>query len=269
MCLIVLAYRAHPDFPLIVAANRDEFLDRPAEPARFWPAEPHVLAGRDHKAGGTWLGVTTGGRFAALTNYRDLRRPLVQGPSRGSLVRSALEDGFFPVGTEVYDGLNLLYGTVDELMYHNNITGETLPLVPGIHGLSNHLLNTPWPKVERAKRGMEQILGGASDMVEQLFQLLGDGTTASDELLPDTGLEMDRERALSSIHISLPNYGTRCSTVVLFSNEGSISFDERVSEPATRSSYSFDVGQRNKTEGFGVELAGRTTTNGIPGHKGQ
>lgn len=247
MCLIVLAYRAHPVYPLIVAANRDEFLDRPAEPARFWPAEPHVLAGRDRKAGGTWLGVTTRGRFAALTNYRDLRRAQVSGPSRGSLVRSALEAGFVPEGTDAYDGFNLLYGAADELMYHNNITGETAPLAAGIHGLSNHLLNTPWPKVERAKHGMQRILGDATDMVEQLFQLLGDRTTASDEQLPDTGLDVVRERALSSIHIDLPNYGTRCSTVILFSDNGTITFEERVGEPATRSSYSFDVGQRNKT----------------------
>ncbi len=245
MCLIVLAYRAHPVFPLIVAANRDEFLDRPAEPARFWPAEPHVLAGRDRKAGGTWLGVTTRGRFAALTNHRDLRRPAVNGPSRGSLVRIALEEDFLPTGTEVHDGFNLLYGTANELMYHNNITGEVTPLRSGIHGLSNHLLNTPWPKVQRAKQGMQRILDGATEMVGPLFELLADGTPANDEQLPDTGLDLERERALSSIHIALPNYGTRCSTVILFSNKGTITFEERVGEPVSRSRYSIEVAERN------------------------
>ncbi|MBK9177107.1 MAG: NRDE family protein [Flavobacteriales bacterium] len=231
MCLIAIAYKSHPRFPLIVAANRDEFLDRSAAPAHFWPAEPHVLAGRDHRAGGTWLGVTTTGRFAALTNYRDLRRPAVQGPSRGVLVRQALENGFEPIGTEVYDGFNLLHGTVDVLRYHNNIIGDDEVLPAGVHGLSNHLLNTPWPKVERAKQALASIVLEADPSAEAMFQLLADDSMAPDNTLPDTGLDLERERALSAICIRFPGYGTRCSTVVMVDERGEVYFEERVLEP--------------------------------------
>lgn len=239
MCHIAIAYKVHPSFPLIVAANRDEFLDRSAEPARFWPAEPHVLAGRDLRAGGTWLGVTTMGRFAALTNYRDLRRPSVEGPSRGLLVRQALEKGFAPVGTEVYEGFNLLHGEVDALRYHNNINGRDEALPAGVHGLSNHLLNTPWPKVERAKQALSGIVGEPHPSAEAMFQLLLDGRFAPDEALPDTGLDVARERALSAILIRTPGYGTRCSTVLMVDEHGEVSFEERVLEPAGVSRHQF------------------------------
>ena len=158
MCLIVLAYKAHPRFPLIVAANRDEFLDRPTLPAHFWSDAPDILAGRDERAGGTWLGITRSGRFAALTNYRDLRLPLVKGPSRGGLVRAGLDGSLDPTATGGYEGFNLLYGAVDALRYHTNVNGTDQPLEPGIRGLSNHLLDTPWPKVKRAKAGLTRLL---------------------------------------------------------------------------------------------------------------
>lgn len=239
MCLIALAYQVHPRYPLIVAANRDEFHDRLAEPARYWPAEPHVLAGRDRRAGGTWLGVTASGRFAALTNYRDLRLPPVPGPSRGALVRQALDHGFVPTDTSKYEGFNLLYGTTDALRYHTNIGGKDEALAPGIHGLSNHLLDTPWPKVQRAKERLTEILETAEPSVESMFEMLSDGGMAPDEQLPDTGLDLDRERALSSICITMAGYGTRCSTVVLVASDGTITFEERVREPRSISRYSF------------------------------
>lgn len=239
MCLIALAYKVHPSYPLIVAANRDEFLDRLAEPARFWPAEPHVLAGRDRRAGGTWLGITTSGRFAALTNYRDLSLPPVHGPSRGALVRQALDPGFVPAETTKYEGFNLLYGATDALRYHTNIGGKDEGLAPGIHGLSNHLLDTPWPKVQRAKERIAEIVKAAEPSVEAMFEMLADGGPAPDERLPDTGLDLDRERALSSICITTEGYGTRCSTVVLVANDGTITFEERVREPRSTSRYSF------------------------------
>ncbi len=239
MCLITFAYKVHPKYPLIVAANRDEFLDRLAEPARFWPAEPHVLAGRDRRAGGTWLGMTTNGRFAALTNHRDLRAPRTPGPSRGGLVRSALEPGFVPSGTAQYDGFNLLYGTVHALRYHSNISGEDADVASGVHGLSNHLLDTPWPKVQRAKQGMASIAGMAEPSVEALFELLADEHIAPDAELPDTGLDLERERALSAIHITTGGYGTRCSTVLLVDMSGRVTFEERTRQPLNVARYSF------------------------------
>lgn len=239
MCLIAFAYKVHPEYPLILAANRDEFLDRPADPARFWPAEPHVLAGRDRKAGGTWLGITTGGHFAALTNYRDLRMPRVEGPSRGGLVRKAMEPGFVPGDTSIYEGFNLLYGPLASLRYHGNVGSMDHTIAPGVHGLSNHLLNTPWPKVERAKQELERIVSADHPSAVALFGLLADGTTATDDQLPDTGLDRPRERALSAIHIAMEGYGTRCSTVLLVRADGQVFFEERVIAPRNVSRFQF------------------------------
>ncbi len=241
MCLIALAYKVHPEFPLILAANRDEFLDRPADPARFWPAEPHVLAGRDRKAGGTWLGLTTSGHLAALTNYRDLRTPPVQGPSRGILVRQALEPGFRPTATHNYDGFNLIYGPLQALRYHSNIRLADMELPPGVHGLSNHLLDTPWPKVQRAKAAMANMALSTAPSSGSLFELLADDSVADDASLPDTGLDRDRERALSAICIRMEEYGTRCSTVILVHRSGRITFEERTVEPFGRVEYTIDA----------------------------
>ena len=228
MCLIALAYKVHPRFPLIVAANRDEFLDRPAEPAHWWSDAPDILAGRDERAGGTWLGITKSGRFAAITNYRDMRMDFPQGPSRGMLVRQALEEGIDPKDTAAYAGFNLVYGAFDELRYHNNINGTDEPLAPGIHGLSNHFLDTPWPKVVKAKQETERLLKlPEAEMKDGLFSLLADDGTAPDKTLPDTGLPLEMERAASSIFIKSPGYGTRCSTVLLVDKEGMVRFEER------------------------------------------
>lgn len=226
MCLIALAYKVHARFPLIVAANRDEFLSREADPAHFWPDLPLVLAGRDRRALGTWMGITLSGRFAALTNHRDLRRPPIAGPSRGLLVRDALlaEPEADPVARE---GYNLLHGPIEALRYRSNITGEDRVLQPGIHGLSNALLNTPWPKVVRAKQSMERMVLSDRPDPEAMFRLLQDARPAPDHQLPETGLGIDRERALSSIRIDLPGYGTRCSTVMLVSATGLVRFEER------------------------------------------
>jgi uncharacterized protein with NRDE domain len=226
MCLIALAYKVHARFPLIMAANRDEFLSREADPAHFWPDLPLVLAGRDRRALGTWMGITLSGRFAALTNHRDLRRPPIAGPSRGLLVRDALlaEPEADPVARE---GYNLLHGPIEALRYRSNITGEDRVLQPGIHGLSNALLNTPWPKVVRAKQSMERMVLSDRPDPEAMFRLLQDARPAADHQLPETGLGIDRERALSSIRIDLPGYGTRCSTVMLVSVTGLVRFEER------------------------------------------
>jgi uncharacterized protein with NRDE domain len=210
-----------------VAANRDEFLDRPTTPLHFWENAPHILAGRDERAGGTWMGLSTAGRFAALTNYRDLRRPDVQGPSRGALVHHVLDQELGELDTRQYAGFNLLHGTIDTLRYHSNVTGANTLLGPGIHGLSNHLLNTPWPKVQRAKAGLAQLIRSEELNVEAFFNLLGDGTPAPDDALPDTGIGQVWERALSSIRIQTEGYGTRCSSVILMDAMGKARFVER------------------------------------------
>lgn len=224
----MFAYRAHARFPLILAANRDEFRERPAQPAHWWADLPQILAGRDLQAGGTWLGITRSGRFAAITNHRDLRRAPIGGPSRGRLVRMALEGEIDPAGSTDYEGFNLLHGTVDALRYHNNIQQVDEALAPGIHGLSNAFLDTPWPKVERAKAGLEKLLDADDPaLITGLFALLADGSPAPDDLLPDTGLPLELERAASSIFIPTPGYGTRCSTVILVDDQGLVRFEER------------------------------------------
>lgn len=231
MCLIALAYKVHPHYPLIVAANRDEFLERPTRKLHFWDDAPHILAGRDERAGGTWMGLDVKGHFAALTNYRDMHRKDPEGPSRGALVRHAIEHGTLDQDTSVYAGFNLLYGPVEALRYHSNISGEDRLLEPGIHGLSNHLLNTPWPKVQRAKQGMEHALRSGMPSVEALFAMLADGTQAGDGELPETGIGAEWERSLSSIMIRAEGYGTRSSTVVLVSANGVASVFERSFQP--------------------------------------
>lgn len=228
MCLIAIAYQIHPRYPLIVAANRDEFKQRPTERAHFWDDAPEFLAGRDLRAGGTWLGVTRTGRFAAITNYRDMRRSQTEGPSRGALVREALEHDIDPKATAAFAGFNLLYGPVDSLRYHNNIDDRDEAITPGIHGLSNAFLDTPWPKVVSAKQRMKGLLDlPESELVKGLFTLLADDAKAPDALLPDTGLPLEMERSASSIFIRSEGYGTRCSTVVLVDRTGQVYFEER------------------------------------------
>jgi uncharacterized protein with NRDE domain len=231
MCLIVLAYKVHPKYRLIVAANRDEFLDRPTKPLHVWPDAPHILAGRDERAGGTWMGLTTTGRFAALTNYRDLRRPEVKGPSRGGLVHHVLDKDLGGLDTTLFAGFNLLYGPIDALRYHSNVTGVDQLMEPGIHGVSNHLLNTPWPKVQLAKAGMVEAIRSAEPDPDLLFRLLGDDTPAPDMALPDTGIGLSWERVLSPIRIRTEGYGTRCSSVVLCDIQGHARFLERSFAP--------------------------------------
>ncbi|MBK9148914.1 MAG: NRDE family protein [Flavobacteriales bacterium] len=226
MCLIAFAYKTNPRYPLIVAANRDEFLDRPTVPAHFWPDLPGILAGRDGKALGTWVGITTNGRFAAVTNFRDLRRAPVNGPSRGLLVRDALL-AEPPPDQEPMDGYNLLHGTVEHLRFRSNISGADERIAPGVHGLSNALLNTPWPKVRRAVSALQDVAAMEEPGVEAIFSILSDERSASDSELPDTGLDLERERALSSIRIAMPGYGTHCSTVILVSHNGEVRFEER------------------------------------------
>lgn len=243
MCLIVLAHQVHPRYPLIVAANRDEFRERPARTAHFWEDAPWILAGRDLRAGGTWMGITRGGRFAAVTNHRDLRRaPTEPGPSRGILVRQALDGVADTTAWSGSQGFNLIHGPLDRLHYANNIEPTDQPLPPGVHGLSNAFLDTQWPKVERAKASMLRALDGADEeRIDALFGLLADVTVAPDAELPDTGLPRSTERAVSSIFIPGGPYGTRCSTVIIVDHHGAVYFEERTWPTEHRAQHSFTI----------------------------
>ena len=242
MCLIAIAYRSHERYPLIVAANRDEFTNRPAKAMHFWDDAPEILAGRDLKACGTWMGITTKGRFAAITNHRDLRRPAKQGPSRGMLVRQVLETGVLPT-VSGYEGFNLVHGHWRELHYVNNVDGTAIGLPAGVHGLSNAFLNTPWPKVERAKRAMRSIVQQNDPNMEDLFELLANEDLAPDEQLPETGVDRQWERLLSAVRIKAEGYGTRCSTVLLIDNDGRAVIEERTldAETLVKTAYELDL----------------------------
>ncbi len=235
MCLIVLAWRTHPGYRLIVAANRDEYFGRPAAPAGFWDDHPSVLAGRDLEAGGTWLGITLDGRFAALTNYRNPADKKTGAPSRGALVSEFLTGKMTPLeylqGVErravKYNGFSLLVGHTTSLYFLSNRGGHVTRVDPGIHGLSNHLLDTPWPKVEKSKAKLAKQLEKPFDAAEA-FRLLDDTERAPSTTLPSTGVSLELEERLSAIRIlAVGGYGTRCSTVLSLGEGGKIEFHER------------------------------------------
>lgn len=233
MCLIVVGWQAHPDYPLVVAANRDEFLVRPAVPAHWWTDAPDLLAGRDLEAGGTWMGVSRSGRFAALTNYRDptLHRP--GAPSRGTLVRDCLTasddaqsrlDAVAAVSAG-YAAFNLLVSDGKRLGIHESTTGVVRMLEPGVYGLSNHVLDTPWPKVRLARA---RFAAGLAQLPahDAFLSLLRDDTPAPDHHLPETGVSAEWERWLSPAFIRAPGYGTRCSTLIAVHRDGGVIFRE-------------------------------------------
>jgi uncharacterized protein with NRDE domain len=236
MCLVLIALNSHPDYSLIVAANRDEFYDRPTAPAAFWADAPSVLAGRDLKAGGTWLGIDRRGRFAAVTNYRQGRRERPAPRSRGRLVSDFLRTDTgarhhlqrVQGDAALYNGFNLIAGDARELLYCSNREGRARSLPPGVYGLSNHLLDTAWPKVTATKSGLTALLNGsASGLSAGLFALLSDRSRPTDDLLPSTGVGREWERLLSSAFIASDDYGTRSSTVVLAGRDAGIIFIER------------------------------------------
>ncbi|MEO6393773.1 MAG: NRDE family protein [Pyrinomonadaceae bacterium] len=235
MCSIFLAYEEHPDYRLIVAANRDEFFDRRTAAAGYWEDAPGVLAGRDLRSGGTWLGLGGNHRFAAVTNYRDPAAPAGR-MSRGRLVSDFIAGTDSPEryldaiseSTAEYSGFNLLVSDSRSLWYFSNRNGAAQELSPGIYGLSNHLLDTPWPKVVKGKSALASALSDPEEVrIEQLFALLANDAQAPDDELPDTGIGREKERALSPIFIQTPDYGTRSATVVLDSIDGTTVFCER------------------------------------------
>ena len=234
MCLIVLAWQVHPDYPLVVAANRDEFFARPAAPASFWTDQPDVLAGRDLDAGGSWLGVTRRGRFAALTNYREGSQPRPEAPSRGALVADFLcgkddPQGYLEALAErggQYNGFNLFVGDGQHLGYYSNRGAGWRALEPGIYGLSNHLIDTPWPKLAAAKTAFTAALAQLPTTTA-FFELLADRELVADAHLPETGVTIEWERILSAVFVASPAYGTRASTLLTLARSGQVTLTER------------------------------------------
>jgi uncharacterized protein with NRDE domain len=258
MCLILFAYKVHPAFNLVLAANRDEFYHRATRPLGFWSDREYILAGRDLKGGGTWLGVTRSGRFAALTNYRDPASLKANAPSRGLLLTSFLSSNIHPkaylddIRSEghLFNGFNLLAGDTNGLYYYSNRGNGAVALSPGFYGLSNHLLDTAWPKVERGKRGLENLLRGQRIVQpERLFHLLSDRSAPLPERLPDTGVGRRWEKILGPLFIVSRHYGTRCSSVLLLSPSGRILFSERSFHPARFGCYTTST----RTFHFSVE----------------
>jgi uncharacterized protein with NRDE domain len=259
MCLILIALDSHPDYSLVVAANRDEFYDRPSAAAAFWSDHPDVLGGRDLKAGGTWLGVDRSGRFAAVTNYRQGEREAAAPRSRGHLVSdyltTAVEARAYLERVErdapLYNGFNLILGDARELFYYSNREGSRRRLGPGIYGLSNHLLDTPWPKVTSGKNALSTLLGSGSELVPDLLRLLSDRSQPADHSLPETGVGLAWERLLSAAFISSSGYGTRSSTVLLVRRDGHVVLVERSFGPEGRPAgdvrHDFQVSQARST----------------------
>lgn len=239
MCLILFAVGVSPRYPLVLAGNRDEYHDRPTAPAAYWPPGEQVLGGRDLSAGGSWLAVSRRGRLAAVTNHRD--GPGRTGPrSRGHLV-SAFVDGDAPAAAHLdaiapdhsaYGGFNLLLWQANTMRYGSNRGPANIEVTPGVHGLSNGLLDTPWPKLVSGVAGLQAALQrDTADPTDALLALLSNRTEASKDDLPATGIAPDWERRLSAAFIVTERYGTRASTVVLVDRSGALHFVERSFDP--------------------------------------
>lgn len=252
MCLILFGLQAHPDFPLVLAANRDEFYKRPTATASFWEDAPDVLAGRDLQSGGTWLGVTRSGRLAAITNYRDLSNINPDAPTRGALVADFLMGDQAPEAylQEIapraadYNGFNLLVGQGADLWYFSNYEGTVRQVTVGVHGLSNALLNTSWPKVEKGKKALNRLLTEEAFEPNVLLDMLRDTERAPDAALPSTGIPLALERDLSPMFIETPKYGSRSSSVIVWGADGQLHFTERThvgSYEGTQVSFALDT----------------------------
>jgi len=243
MCLILLAHNVLSQFPLVLLANRDEFLDRPTRRLAWWNDHPDLLAGRDLKAGGTWLGVSRPGRIAAVTNFREPAAYSPEARSRGELVSDFLigemdpEDYLAAVSkhADFYNGFNLLAWRSGKLAYYSNRRGQSPRVLGGgVFGLSNDVLDTPWPKVERGKRLLTAALKSGTPDASSLIDLMYDVEVASDDTLPHTGMTLEQERALSSIFIRMGGYGTRSTSVLIVNANGRLDFHERAYDDAGR-----------------------------------
>jgi uncharacterized protein with NRDE domain len=235
MCLILIAIDCHPQYQLVVASNRDEFYNRPTLPAGFWPDNPSILAGKDLQQGGTWLGITTAGRFCALTNYRDPSNNNPQSPSRGHLVHNYLNSNLSPEsymedlgnGGAEYNGFNLLAGTYESLYYYSNREKLIRSLEKGFHGLSNSLLDAPWPKVTKGIKSLADCMQHQDIKAEVLFGIMANREQPDDQDLPQTGVGLERERMLAPTYVVSQDYGTKSTTVLLVDRNNNVQLWER------------------------------------------
>jgi len=257
MCLIIFSYNMHPRYRLIFAANRDEYYNRPTAPLCFWDDAPGILAGRDLKRNGTWLGVTRTGRIAAITNFREPDFQIENAPSRGHLISNFLVSKESPktyiehvksMGHK-FNGFNLFIGDRAELFYYSNRKNHIEKLKPGLYGVSNRFLDTPWPKVTKAKAALKKLIDNTDKINhEDLFGILKDSAYPPDSELPDTGVGIRWERVLSPLFITSKFYGTRSSSVVLIERSDRVTFLERtfipdgaVPKEEKTLKYSFDI----------------------------
>lgn len=236
MCLILFSYENHPHYRLILVANRDEFYDRPTAGVHLWNDDSGILAGIDLKEGGTWLGITTKGRFAAITNYRDTLSRKDHAKSRGLLVSEYLRSTTevtecideIKKNVDLYNDFNLLIGDMKHLYCLSSKPVASTIVEPGTHGLSNHLLDTPWPKTSSGKNELNRKTLGKKDFsIEELFSILRDKTQPEDQELPDTGVGLEWERILGPIFIKSETYGTRSSTILLIDHSNRATLVER------------------------------------------
>ena len=236
MCLLVLAWRSHSRYRLVVAANRDEFHVRAATPLGIWPDQPHVLGGRDQQAGGTWFAVDRQRRFGVITNFRELARAEPGAPSRGDLIPQFLGSTESPqnflnakcVAAGAYVGFSLLLADSEQLCYASNRDDHFQRELPtGIYGLSNHFLDTPWPKLLRVRAGLTRHMAAEVIDVEGLLAVLADDQPAQQGNVPDVEMPADWARALSAPFVRHGSYGTRCSTVLLLEHSGAMQVVER------------------------------------------
>jgi uncharacterized protein with NRDE domain len=236
MCVAFLALNEHPDYELIIAANRDEFYNRPTKGSSFWSSPFGLLAGKDLQSGGTWFGIDRTGKWSLVTNYRDPSMHREDAASRGKLVLDYFYAGItgdayiraLATQRHQYNPFNLLVGDLAQACYLSGSNGQTKRMNQGIYGLSNAVLDTPWPKVIRGKYMMENALNTSSSGVrERLFEVLADDTKAADTELPSTGVDLKIERLVSSIFIASKSYGTRASTVLLIDKAAYVYWEER------------------------------------------
>lgn len=258
MCLILVAYRACTEYPLVIAANRDEAYSRPALPADRWTDCPRIYGGRDLEAGGTWLGISLDGRYAALTNFRQGGARDATLRSRGELVASYLRADTAPSSymesvqqrAAQYNGFSMLAGDGRDLYFYSNRGNGIRRVTPGVHGLSNHLLDEPWPKVINGTAALQSWLGlDTGPLAANLYRFLADRTTAPDHLLPSTGVDAQRERELSAAFIAAEQYGTRASSVIIVRADGEIFFGERAFGPRGAPLYSKEARLRIEAPG--------------------
>ena len=237
MCLVILGWQQHPDFPLIVAGNRDEFHGRPTKEAHWWPDKPDIVGGRDLQAAGTWLALSRNGRFATVTNYRDAELPKGHLRSRGHLVTGFLDSSdpaleyLSRIDGAAYAGFNLLVSDGETLAWLSNRSEGPRILPPGIYGLSNALLDSPWHKVIRAKAALEQLISQNKLNASELLRILDDRSKAPVSEVETDRLPFATAHAISAPFIVLPDYGTRSSSVALCDKAGKWRLRERRFDP--------------------------------------